>query len=210
MAFENVDKTIPVYVPCNTAEAYQNAEGWNEFTNFIEMCEVSQIIPLSAGWNWFSTNVDITLEDLQNALVDALPNTSITIKSKDNGTTTYNGSIWRGQLNTLEVTQMYRISVSTVCEITIEGMPINPAEHPITISNGANWIGFPLSESMSLSNAFAGFAVSGDQVKGKSASATYNGTQWRGTLNTLVPGQGYRYISNTQGNRTLIFPASAK
>jgi len=171
----------------------------------------TQTTALNQGWNWFSTNVDITLEDLQNALVDALPNTSITIKSKDNGTTTYNGSIWRGQLNTLEVTQMYRISVSTACEITIEGMPINPAEHPITISNGANWIGFPLSESMSLSNAFNGFAVSGDMVKSKdNGIATYNGTQWRGTLNTLMPGQGYIYKSNVQEDRTFTFPTNAK
>ena len=29
---------IPVYVPCGSIEAYQNANGWNEFTNFIEMC----------------------------------------------------------------------------------------------------------------------------------------------------------------------------
>ena len=32
-----VDKTIPVYIPNGTLSAYQNADGWNEFTNFIEM-----------------------------------------------------------------------------------------------------------------------------------------------------------------------------
>ena len=36
-AVECVDKTIPVYIPNGTLSAYQNAEGWNEFTNFIEM-----------------------------------------------------------------------------------------------------------------------------------------------------------------------------
>ena len=172
---------------------------------------VTQTTSLNQGWNWFSTNVEITLDDLKASLVSALPNTNITIKSKNNGTTTYNGSIWRGQLTALDVTQMYRISVSTACEITLSGMPINPANYPITIHNGANWIAFPFSESMTVNNAFAGFAVSGDVIKSKeNGIATYNGSQWRGTLNTLVPGQGYIYKSNVQNDRTFTFPMNAK
>ena len=36
--FYNVNKSIPVYVPCGTSNIYQNAEGWSEFTNYIELC----------------------------------------------------------------------------------------------------------------------------------------------------------------------------
>ncbi len=36
-AVECVDKTIPVYIPNGTLSTYQSAEGWNAFTNFIEM-----------------------------------------------------------------------------------------------------------------------------------------------------------------------------
>ena len=32
--FDNVDKTIPVYVPCGSQQAYQAASGWEEFTNY--------------------------------------------------------------------------------------------------------------------------------------------------------------------------------
>ncbi len=35
-AFENVNKSIPVYIPSGSLSTYQNAEGWSEFTNFIE------------------------------------------------------------------------------------------------------------------------------------------------------------------------------
>jgi hypothetical protein len=42
------------------------------------------------------------LDDLKNALVEALPGTTITIKSKSNGYTTFNGTMWRGSLNTLQ------------------------------------------------------------------------------------------------------------
>ena len=210
--FTNVDKSIPVYVPIGTISAYQTTPGWNEFTNYLELLPVNttQTVELSAGWNWFSPNVEITLNDLQNALVDALPNANaIMIKSK-NGITTYNGETWRGQLDSLDVTQMYRISVGTDCEITLSGMSINPAEHPVTIHNGANWIGFPFSENMSLSDAFVGFVVAGDMVKSKNGVATYNGTSWRGSLNTLEPGQGYIFNSNVQGDRTFTFPIGTK
>ena len=29
---------VPVWVPCETLEAYQNAQGWDVFTNYIEVC----------------------------------------------------------------------------------------------------------------------------------------------------------------------------
>lgn len=34
--FSNIDKTIPVYIPAGSREAYAAAWGWNYFTNFIE------------------------------------------------------------------------------------------------------------------------------------------------------------------------------
>ncbi len=170
-----------------------------------------QTTSLTQGWNWFSTIVDITLGDLEAALVEALPDaTNIVIKSQNNGQTTYNGSIWRGQLNTLDVTQMYRIKAQTEGEMTLMGTPINPAEHPINITNGANWIGFPLSEAMSLDNAFMGFAVSGDAVKSQNGLSIFNGTTWRGGFSMFELGKGYIYKSCVENDRTFTFPAGAK
>ena len=174
--------------------------------NFVPST-VTQTIQLLQGWNWCSTNLEIALDDLKAALVEALPGTAITIKSKNQNTYYQNGR-WRGSLN-FDVAQMYKIYVNTACEISLEGMPIDPSEHSITIHNGPNWIGFPLSESMTLSNAFAGFAVNGDVIKHKGGSANYLNGQWRGAFN-LEPGQGYIYKSNAQGDRTLTFPTSAK
>jgi hypothetical protein len=62
---------------------------------------------------------------------------------------------------------------------------------------------------MTLSNAFAGFAVSGDKVKSQTTTGNYNGSLWRPNI-SLEPGKGYMYISNMQGTRTFTFPASAK
>ena len=209
--FSNVDKSIPVYVPYGTLAAYQAAPGWNEFTNYQEMPPVNttQTVDLAAGWNWFSTNIEITLDDLKTALVEAVPNTNITIKSRTSNTN-YDGAQWRGQLTSLDVTQMYMISVTSDCEITLSGMPLNPVEHPVTIYNGFNWIGFPLSENMSVSDAFIGFAMDGDVIKSRTTNASYNNGSWRGGLGTLEFGKGYMYKSNATETRTFTFPTSAK
>ena len=36
--FYNVNTSIPIYVPCASLSAYQNASGWNVFTNIQEQC----------------------------------------------------------------------------------------------------------------------------------------------------------------------------
>ena len=156
-------------------------------------------------------NVEITLADLQAALV-ATGNTGITIKSQDNGNTSYIGGRWRGTLNSLDVALMYRVKVTEACEITLEGMPVDPAEHPVTIpGNGSKWIAFPIGESMTVTNAFAGFAVNGDELKSQSDGSTkYTGGRWRGTLGTLDPGKGHIYKSASSADRVLTFPSSAK
>ena len=173
-----------------------------------EITTLTQTIALTAGTNWISTYVNITLDDLKDALVAALPGTTMMIKAKDSYTT-YNGSRWRGQLNTLDLAQMYMITVSSDCEITLEGEPVNPAELTINISNGPNWIAFPFSESMTVANAFADFsATSGDMLKSMEQYTAYNGSRWRGQLNTLVPGQGYIYNSVSSEVKPFTYPTN--
>ena len=191
----------PVLLPLHDLLVNQDASLTND---------IIQTATLTQGWNWWSTYVDVTLDELKAALVETLPGTTITIKSKTQNMH-YNDTTWRGNLNSMDVTQMYKISVGADCEIMLEGMPVNSADYPVTITNGTNWIEFPLRESMSLTEAFEGFAVSGDMVKSKdNGNAIYNGTTWVGSLDTLVPGEGYIYKSNATESRTLIFPASTR
>ena len=217
-AFYNVNKSIPVYVPCGRVMAYRYRSYWNEFTNIQELCTQTQTITLSQGWNWFSTNVEISLDDLEDALIAAYPNAgvnSLIIKSNGNGQTAWNPNAqqWIGGLNTIDLTQMYMIKVADAGEITQEGMPINTAEHPVTIANGNNWIAFPLGESMTVTDAFAGFPANGDVIKSNSGGqATWNSTanRWIGGLTTLEPGKGYIYNSKASENKTFVFPISTK
>ena len=57
--FREFSRDIPIYVPCGSIEAYQNAEGWNEFMNFIEMCPDHAYVDLGlpSGLLWATCNV---------------------------------------------------------------------------------------------------------------------------------------------------------
>ena len=183
-------------------------------------CYIDQITNLVAGWNWVSFNAKINMADLQEALLAAYPNPSmnaLVVKSKGNGQTAYNPTAhrWIGSLTTLDLSQMYMVKGPTAHEITMVGMPVKPADHPATIAPGANWIAFPLGQSMSITDAFAGFPTNGDIIKAKGGGqAQWNSAanRWIGALVNapLQPGQGYMYNSKATGNRTFTFPASAK
>ncbi len=174
-----------------------------------------QTIALSAGWNWVSSYLEITMADLKAAILAAVPSTDRPIiKSQRNGQTRWSGVIWSGGLKALDLSQMYEIQVGSDCEITLQGEPINPAEHPATIKPDNNWIAFPLSETMSVVNAFAANGAwaptNGDIVKSrKDGQAKRTGAAWPGGLKNLVPGQGYIYNSKATTDKTLTFPTSS-
>ena len=169
----------------------------------------SQTISLAQGWNWWSTNLDITLADLKAALVEALPNGTIVIKAQDGKRTTYNGSSWKGQLSTLDVKQMYEIQVSGSCSIVLNGAPVNPADNAITLyPNGYTWIAYSLNESLSVGTALQGIQPApenGDMIKAQNGFASFNGTSWKGSLKTLEPGKGYIYKSASNQTKTLTY-----
>ena len=175
---------------------------------------VNQIVVFNQGWNWWSTNLDITLEQLENAISTAVgASGTATIKSKSGSVTYYNGQ-WRQSSSstmTFDNRQMYKIQTSTACQITLTGVPVDPADYEITVNHGYNWIGFPYGESMSVTEAFSGLhPVNGDVIKSKNGSSIYQGTSWRGDVETLVPGQGYIYNSVATENKNFTFPTNAK
>ena len=179
-----------------------------EFTT-LEQTILTQTIELAAGSNYVSFYVETTLAELKAALAAATPTTAITIKSQT-ATTTYNPNNHRWQGNiTLDLGSMYIINVSEAAEIVLEGMPLDPASLPVTITgNGITYLGFPFSESMTPADAFAGFAVQGDKLKDQISTCPYNRGRWGNQIPALEPGKGYKYISNDSNDRPFTYPAS--
>lgn len=210
-----------IYASCDvtetTSETGDGTPGAPVVLNFSSSTTETETVALVAGTSWVSFGVETDLDALKAALVAALPGTAITINSQRSGMTTYNATTgrWRGTLSSLDLAQSYRVTVAEACEITLEGTPVDPADHPITIKKDVNWIGFPFLEAMSLSDAFAGFAADGDIVNSqKDGMGTYNAntSRWRGTLNSngLKSGKGYTYTSTVEGDREFTYPTGSK
>ena len=171
---------------------------------------LTQTVQLSAGWNWFSTYLSGEPTELLQMLENSLGSNGIVIKSNAVSTDYYEDYGWYGDLDDegLKSSQMYMIKTNAACTVELEGVPANPAEVGITIHHGWNWIGFPCAEAMSVADALAGFqAEDGDILKSSEASTDYyEGFGWYGELETMEPGQGFMYYSNSPATKTFYFP----
>ena len=163
---------------------------------------VQQTFTLSTGWNWWSTYLDITLEDLETTL----GSNGVSIVSQEGVVSYYEGFGWDGNFNTLSPSKMYRLRIGSECNLALNGNMVNPADCTITLNPGINWIGFPVSQSMLISDALQGFTPAvGDVIKTFNGMTTFVGNRWMGTFDTLHPGQGYIYISNATETKTFTF-----
>ena len=180
--------------------------------DFTSMVSIQQ--SLVQGWNWFSTYVEVENPiGMLQMLETSLGNKGIQIKNVSVSTEYDPEWGWFGDLDDVGMTneEMVMIQTNSACTVELQGMPANPANHPITINHGWNWIGFPCNQSMSVNDAMSGFTPeANDQIKTRNQGyATYisygSYHTWQGTLNTMEPGQGYMYKSNSNTPKTLIY-----
>ena len=166
------------------------------------------------GWNWWSTYIELNDNDGLSQLENNIGSAGILIKSRANGYVEayqYNGATnWYGILESISNDQMYKIRTNASCNATVIGMATTPSDHPINITNGWNWIGFPCNQNVNVDAAMSGFTPeNNDVIKGRNGFTTYysdgNNTMWFGTLNVLESGKGYLYQSNSSDSKTLVF-----
>ena len=170
-----------------------------------------QTYELSQGLTWWSTNLDITLDELKAAIETALGANGTAIIKSQATSIIYSDGEWIPENLPFDISVMYMIQVSAACTITLAGVPVDPSEEVITIDPGNNWIGFPSGTSMTLDAAFSSLSpVNGDVVKSQGGSSVYTNGIWIGSVNTLEPGQGYIYYSKATDVKTFTFGTSAK
>lgn len=174
---------------------------------------IGKPIVLNEGWNWFSTYIEV---DDPVAMLDMLKaglgNNATEIQSFNNNTE-FDGEEWFGGLDDIGISneQMYMILVDSDCTVELSGIPANPANHEIAINPGWNWIGFPCAMELNVSDALANFqAEEEDMIQISESMIEFDGEEWFGDFETLVPGQGYMYYSNSIEPKTLIISTGAK
>lgn len=177
--------------------------------NFVDM----QQTQLVAGWNWWSSYVELTGIDGLGMVEGSLGENGEIVKSQNEGYASYlDGFGWYGSLVSINNESTYLIKVVEDCEMSLEAAFASPANHPVTLNNGWNWIGYPTTTAMSLSTALSGFEASDDDLlKAQEGFAMYyTGLGWIGSLRTLTPGVGLMYKSNNGQSVTLTYPTAVR
>ena len=163
---------------------------------------VEQTIELAQGWNWWCPVVEMTLEELENALGA----NGITISSQNSGFSNYDeeDEEWSGNLSTIVPGQMYKIQVRNDSDFSLSGKALYSSS--ITIEQGHNWIGYTGLQAMTIEQALSGFTPSeNDKISSFDGKfANFEDGEWSGNLTHLQSGQGYIYISEDPNSKTLI------
>ena len=195
-----------------TSDYSVNKTGWVATVSCVYPATpaIEQIISLSAGWNWWTPNVELDGAELLSQLENGLGANGIKIIAQNGTSTTYSTYGWSGSLTALELGQMYMVQTTASCSVTIEGNAIDMNNHSITLYHGNNWIGFFGTQSMSVNSALANLSAAiGDVIIAQDGSSTtYSTYGWGGSLTTLEPGQAYIYNSKDVESKTFVFPTA--
>lgn len=156
-----------------------------EFT--YKLKRTATAMKLKKGWNWLSHNLDepVTPETLAGGATEA-----------------FVGSDGNVSGETLAA-QSYKAKVAEDRSFTMEGVQVNPGNVAINLRSGWNWIGFPVGQAMSVTEAMTDATPDNyDCIVGQEGFAQYAGDAWQGTLDVMRPGQGYMYLSGSDKSFT--------
>ena len=171
---------------------------------------VTQTTNFTNGWNWWSGYVELNGASSLQSLEDGLGTHGVMVKSQNNGYASYlSGYGWYGSLTAINNECTYQVKTNAACTVSLTGNVANPASHPVTLTSGWTWVGYPVNASMSVTTALVGITPqSGDMLKSQNNGyASYlSGYGWYGSLNTLNPGMGLMYKSNRSSSITLTYP----
>lgn len=193
--------TVPIVISSDTHIKAMTMVGNDDVSDVKEFSYVikksDMDIAMTEGWTWMSHNFadGMTAAQLaEDAAVQRVKSqTQEVLRDPQLGLV--------GTLSSLEASQSYKVETSAAtASRRISGVAWNPAT-PIALNDGWNWLGYPADQTMTLDEAFATTTVEKlDAVVGQDGFAQYDGEHWVGTLETLAPGKGYMYQSQSKKN----------
>lgn len=193
--------TVPIVISSDTHIKAMTMVGNDDVSDVKEFSYVikksDMDIAMTEGWTWMSHSFadGMTAAQLaEDAAVQRVKSqTQEVVRDPQLGLV--------GTLSSLEASQSYKVETSAAtASRRISGVAWNPAT-PIALNDGWNWLGYPADQTMTLDEAFATTTVEKlDAVVGQDGFAQYDGEHWVGTLETLAPGKGYMYQSQSKKN----------
>lgn len=166
---------------------------------------------MKEGWTWMSHNFESAIAPAELAAHEGV--SRIMSQTQEVIRDPQLGMI--GTLTELSASESYKVETTAATpRQRLSDIAWNPAT-PIAINSGWNWLGYPVSQTMSVDEAFAMTNPETlDVVVGQNGFAQFDGENWIGTLETMSPGMGYMYQSqsakNVVYNTSIVSNASAK
>jgi len=195
--------------------AHGNVEGCgsNSPVIFTTSGTETQNISIKPGWNWVSSNLQITGEGLPVTGQQKWHEGDI-IKTPDKRLfSVYNdtANAFRGTLTHWDYRQMYMVFSINGNIMRLCGDKLKDDNRHVTIKGDGQWSSLPclLSEATPITEAMADYydhAAPGDLVKSHDRFAVFSQDKhWVGDLTTLRPGEGYMMRRMETGDVTMSF-----
>ncbi len=149
---------------------------------------------LAEGWTWISHNFEnaIVPSDLSadESISRILSQTKEVIRDPELGMI--------GTLTELSAAESYKVqTTAATARKRLSDIAWNPTT-PLTLATGWNWLSYPVNQTMTVDEALATTKVETlDIVVGQNGFAQFDGEKWIGTLETMSPGMGYMYQSQS-------------
>lgn len=154
-------------------------------------------LQLKQGWNWTSHNKaeELSATELEKESVSrVLTQTGEIFKDPELG--------FVGNLGMVAAHNSMKVETTAATDIALTGEMYNPAASYITLHKGWNWLGYPLSQVMTVGEALAYLdAEEGDVISNLNGGfSQYANGAWTGELKTLSPGEGYLFKAASEKN----------
>jgi hypothetical protein len=158
-----------------------------------------QSLSLEKGWNWISSYLSEhqSIADLARYANRIVSQTDEMLNDPEYGMV--------GSISELEAGRAYKILANRTFNSSYRGHLYNTATAPVSLHKGWNWMAYPYMESAPVGSVIKN-AEDGDYIASQTGFAEYSNHSWEGSLDLLVPGEGYLYKSQT--NKDLQFDFS--
>ena len=166
--------------------------------------DIEQRLQLRKGWQWTSFYVNPETSTVDHVFGNVLDNIGVIVSENAQWTPV------SSTLTKVDAGTTYKVQLTDADNLYLTGKPIDLENTYVTVKPSWNWIGYPAPGYITLNEAFADLdPEEGDVMKSQTAFATWNESEWVGTLSALEGGVGYLYCSQYGAPKTFRYPAAS-
>ncbi|MDL2323152.1 T9SS type A sorting domain-containing protein [Bacteroidales bacterium OttesenSCG-928-A17] len=158
--------------------------------------KASNVYHLVSGWNWISVNLSgSNMNDARKLFAQIIDDVSI-IRTENNLLIYDDITGFHYENCLINKDKSYKLKLKKNKTLTLTGAPIETEDLEIPLAPGWNWISYIPTVEQAVNEVFRDFSATNHEViKEQDSFSMFNGTQWLGSLTSLIPGNGYMFYS---------------